>query len=288
MTRWTEQDTAFLRNHYHADMSAAVIGEQLGISRNAVIGKARRLGLAPTEDSPEKITKLPKPVKRKKQRRKRLPRKDPLRDEIANRYRAGERPSVIAADLGVSDEFVQSVRIGRKIPPQRDNSSHRKITPSEWQMIREAWERYDSVESIAERLGGISENSLRQRLFQAGFRRVQAVARYAARCTPAQKEILLHQGEAAFIAAMKASDEAERVALQEAKAVRREINKRSARHAVKQAERNGTFDGMSRNEIIRWKREVAGLTLQEIGDEYGVTRERIRQLCGGKKWRALS
>lgn len=42
---WSEAQIAYLREHYKCDMSAAEIATHLRRSRNAVIGKAHRLGL---------------------------------------------------------------------------------------------------------------------------------------------------------------------------------------------------------------------------------------------------
>lgn len=42
---WSEAQIAYLREHYNRDMSAAKIATHLRRSRNAVIGKAHRLGL---------------------------------------------------------------------------------------------------------------------------------------------------------------------------------------------------------------------------------------------------
>ena len=43
---WKADQDAYLRAHYNCDRSAAEIGRDLGVSRNAVIGRAHRLGLA--------------------------------------------------------------------------------------------------------------------------------------------------------------------------------------------------------------------------------------------------
>jgi GcrA cell cycle regulator len=43
---WKADQDAYLKAHYHRGRSAAEIGRDLGVSRNAVIGRAHRLGLA--------------------------------------------------------------------------------------------------------------------------------------------------------------------------------------------------------------------------------------------------
>lgn len=48
-TPWSDEHIADLTKLYAEGYSARAIGEKLGFSRNAIIGKARRLGLAPPE-----------------------------------------------------------------------------------------------------------------------------------------------------------------------------------------------------------------------------------------------
>ncbi len=60
---WTEENVLELRRLWDAGYSASAIGKQIGLSKNAVIGKAHRLGLKP-RPSPIKrsvVKPLPKP-----------------------------------------------------------------------------------------------------------------------------------------------------------------------------------------------------------------------------------
>jgi hypothetical protein len=43
--KWTADDDAFIRAHYKGDMVAKAIGVHLGVRKNMIIGRARRLGL---------------------------------------------------------------------------------------------------------------------------------------------------------------------------------------------------------------------------------------------------
>ncbi len=45
-TIWTDDLFAQLETHWNAGLSASEIGKKLGISKNSVVGKARRMGLA--------------------------------------------------------------------------------------------------------------------------------------------------------------------------------------------------------------------------------------------------
>jgi GcrA cell cycle regulator len=51
---WTPESIADLRAHWSSGLSTAEIGRRMGISKNAVIGKARRLGL-PAREAPANI-----------------------------------------------------------------------------------------------------------------------------------------------------------------------------------------------------------------------------------------
>jgi GcrA cell cycle regulator len=53
---WNESDVATLRAEWATGASTAKIGRRMGITKNAVIGKARRLGL-PSREAPANIVK---------------------------------------------------------------------------------------------------------------------------------------------------------------------------------------------------------------------------------------
>ncbi len=46
MTTWTDQRVALLTELWHQGVSAGLIGKKLDVSKNAVVGKAHRMGLA--------------------------------------------------------------------------------------------------------------------------------------------------------------------------------------------------------------------------------------------------
>jgi GcrA cell cycle regulator len=58
---WTEERITELKRLWAAGHSAAVIGRQLGVSKNAVIGKAHRMNLA-NRPSPIKKSEAPQPA----------------------------------------------------------------------------------------------------------------------------------------------------------------------------------------------------------------------------------
>ncbi|MFV0430987.1 MAG: GcrA family cell cycle regulator [Alphaproteobacteria bacterium] len=58
---WTEERIAELTKLWSQELSTAEIGRMLGITKNAVVGKAHRLGLPKRQSPIKKIAKKPKP-----------------------------------------------------------------------------------------------------------------------------------------------------------------------------------------------------------------------------------
>jgi len=71
---WSKQEIVFLIDNWGA-MSATKIGAELGRGRNAIIGKAHRLGLP--DATPQKKSRKSEPV-RKSKKRARAPKKVPV------------------------------------------------------------------------------------------------------------------------------------------------------------------------------------------------------------------
>jgi hypothetical protein len=55
MNRWTENAVAILQQRWSAGLTAGEIAAELGLSRNAVISKADRLGLARHQTRPSAV-----------------------------------------------------------------------------------------------------------------------------------------------------------------------------------------------------------------------------------------
>ena len=77
---WTEENIAHLTRLWSQDMSASRIGQVLGCSRNAVIGKAHRLGLA----------KRPSPIISKYTPEERAARREEKKRRAAERARRNQ------------------------------------------------------------------------------------------------------------------------------------------------------------------------------------------------------
>ncbi|MCJ8354500.1 GcrA family cell cycle regulator, partial [Novacetimonas hansenii] len=59
---WTEETIARLRDLWQQGLSTAEIGRQLSVTKNAVVGKAHRLGLKPRPSPIRRGTKADKPA----------------------------------------------------------------------------------------------------------------------------------------------------------------------------------------------------------------------------------
>lgn len=133
--------------------------------------------------------------------------------------------------------------------------------------LRYRFDRYEPLEQIAAGLGR-SFGATRLRSFNMGLRRSGRVVRYAA-AFPDLQNLLHTEGEAAFLIAVTVKKAAAKKAAAFAK--QREIaDKRDAFAEI-------IAKGGSRNDQMRALR-LAGFSLERIGQHFGVTRERVRQL----------
>jgi hypothetical protein len=79
MTTWTEERTAQFRDLYAQGLSHGLIGAELGISRNACIGKAARMGLPGRRGAISKRAAVHKPLGYKSHQRAPQARRGPQR-----------------------------------------------------------------------------------------------------------------------------------------------------------------------------------------------------------------
>ncbi|WP_264997111.1 GcrA family cell cycle regulator, partial [Komagataeibacter xylinus] len=59
---WTEETIARLRDLWQQGLSTAEIGRQLSVTKNAVVGKAHRLGLKPRPSPIRRAAKVTPPA----------------------------------------------------------------------------------------------------------------------------------------------------------------------------------------------------------------------------------
>lgn len=149
----------------------------------------------------------------------------------------------------------------------------KRFTDEDRAVIEEMFRAHRPVKDIASLLGR-SVGTIRQIIHHSGWRRPARVT-IALRRVPLE---LANRFDAAkpeeFIAISEAYTEKVRQAEREMKVALRaarqqKINELEALHRA---------DEMPRDVGIIFRR-LLGRTLQELGDHYGVTRERIRQIC---------
>jgi DNA-directed RNA polymerase specialized sigma24 family protein len=162
---------------------------------------------------------------------------------------------------------------------------HRRFTVADDALIREAYLNQRSLEEVAAQIG-CSYGVLRQRIFHHHKDLVNTVR------TPAGTKALKRYG-AELMQHGATPDQA-------AKAIRSKIiaGKAAARVAAITAKERRSRQmletmmseiaaGKDRNRSI-FEARMLGLSLESIGQELGVTRERIRQICDAEAFRAVT
>lgn len=192
------------------------------------------------------------------------------REQIIRAAYAENRHGAIAEAakrLGFTRSYVSQLAkgygLGKRTERFTDND-HAKIT--EW------YESYVPVSQIAKAMGR-SEGVISQHVLRLGLSRSGSVSCSLRSAPTFLKRILMEEGEEAFLKAEREWEETKRAGKQKAK----EFNRSAHLHRVKTLCATANVDAMSRTDAMKFMYSI-GMTLQEIGDKYGLTRERIRQI----------
>lgn len=196
--------------------------------------------------------------------------------EIIKRMRGdGKAWAVIAAEFGVTTQTVcrKAQDLGAHV-----GKTIKRFTPEEDAYIRQEWAKNTPVEQIAQALSR-SEGVVRQRILHklrdlVGTRSAlgtRLVNRYGhevlgAGGTPEEIHARLKEIQEQATAKARASAHAKWLAKQ-----------RMAINAMHEAIAAGTPRNMAIAEC-----RSAGVTLERLGEEFGITRERVRQICGAE------
>lgn len=258
---WTLERDYALAFGASLGMSARQIAESFGpaVSRNSVIGRCHRLNLGLSgkrRPPPPKVEGSSMPHKTKVSW---TPEQDEaLRAGIAARRSSRE----MVVDLGHTESAINSRRktLGLK------TFSMRRFSDEDDAIIKADYAAFVPVEEIALKLGR-SIGTLMQRVLHLGLRRDGRKTRLAARFGA---EVLAVSDDPAeirhhLIAVAKAKND-ERAAIQEAKIVA----------AI--ADMQAVLDGGVERSVAFKAAMLQGATLQAIGDQVGLTRERVRQI----------
>lgn len=263
-TTWTSEQTAAIAFGGALGISARKIAAQIGKSRNAVIGRAARLGLGLDGKrwAPKKKIKTCPKLPRARRARLNWPA------DLAERYASNKAAGGTIADLarllniGFTRTYNKLVAMGIHSRAR----AMRRFTPDEDAIIRVrhgAHVRYDDIAAELDRDTG----TVRQRMLKLGLHRDPALT-------------ILRKNFGAWV--IDVGDPIKVMQIIDAENAKAKLAALSAQ-AAWEAARLRDLDalisgGLGRNHAIR-KIRATGLTLQMIGTHLGVTRERIRQIC---------
>ena len=146
----------------------------------------------------------------------------------------------------------------------------RRFTPKECALIKKDFAAYVPVSETANKLGR-SEGTVKQKALQLGLRR----PRLSTRLAPAHLKALAGKIPADEWRAKYSSWQ--RKQLLRAQAQGAQAQERAAQETAAKCAEIDAREHLTRDEKIAAKR-AAGVTLQAIGDQHGITRERARQI----------
>jgi len=273
MNIWTDEMDSALKQGYEAGKSARLIGDELGVTRNSVLGRTFRLGLCKSYgDRRAPTTRKSVTLVDILSERKMLP--DQMADRISDLREMGASWTEIGADLGVSMATARTYakRFGILVPA--------KMMPvfseEDYAYIIKAWNESIPLEDIADKLGR-SFGATRQKVLK-----LQRLGRLGTR-DQAKTRLLKRYGEAALAVAatpaeaLKKLSEAKQIAFAAAVNASRAAKRKRYDYALT-VMRADIAAGNDRDAAV-FACRAEGVTLEEIAAEFGVTRERIRQIC---------
>ena len=142
----------------------------------------------------------------------------------------------------------------------------RRFTPEECALIKKDFAAYVPVSETANKLGR-SEGTVNRKALQLGLRR----PRLSTRLAPAHLKALAGKIPADEWRAKYSSWQRERLLQAQA------AQEQAAQETAAKCAEIDAREHLTRDEKIAAKR-AAGVTLQAIGDQHGITRERVRQI----------
>lgn len=283
MTLLGEERAEAMRLYRDPNWTDRDIARKFGVTRNAVIGIANREHVRAARKARRRRRPAGKP-------RFRARHPEAIINEALTRYQAGESPKSICGDLNILNSTLQRWRRSRGIPPQIRRAPQRRISVQEWdRTVVPMWREYVRQEEIAAELGlsvqAFQLQSSKRDLCQKHPRcqslmlRLTAIRKRSPALAETIRVIAAEAGAQAAHAEIDTIYDAER----RAKAEARNAGREAAEWAAERAERDGALSALPRNAQMFWLYDHAGLTLQAIGDRYGVTRERVRQIINHER-----
>ena len=278
---WTEEMDHVLTDGIKCGLSASKIAESLGISRNAVLGRAFRQGLSlqggDREQFGQRLAKRQERIARH-QLRKLQPRPSRIKphdviDRIMELREAGLSWRQVGELIGIQGTLARiwAISLGRVTPLRA-----KRISPEQDEYLIQAWKDHVHVEEMAEELKR-SVGVIRQRIF------ILKTMKLIGTRDACKTRILKKYGKEAL-----AFGETPRKALENISAAKKmamENARNEARKAKNIMKDNAISEmlaeiasGVSRDRAI-FNARAKGVDLERISKHFDITRERVRQIC---------
>lgn len=263
---WTDERQADLERLAAEGLSASLIGARLGATRNAIIGRCFRTGVklrgcsgrrvnpARPKTARIKAERKPRPERAPRQPRGRWKYGPAVVDEVRRLYGRDVTLRGISEATGVPAGYIPA--LVRDLPRRRD---------VHWSTSRK--DEALKVEAVAATLAGESFRAAAERL---------------GTCDSSITQWKRDPTILGAASALAASIKAEKAARLAAEAAEREAEAERVRAQVA-AENAPVLAKMSPRHAAMMQMRVDGFSLQEVGDRFEITRERVRQIEA--RWR---
>jgi len=276
---WTDETDALLKEGIAKGLSAAQIGNKIGVTRNAILGRTFRLGLSiPRKGTYEARKGAPSTIKPKiknlkSKARIRINPEDYV-DQIMDLRDMGWTWHEIALQTGLTVMKCREIAIvyGGYVPKQIN-----QFTPEEIDYLIAEWAKHTPAEVIADNLGR-SFGVIRQKALQLSRTGKMNVKR-----DPAKTRLIRTYGEQALAAGQTPSEALHNIALAKQRAFAEAIqiarqNAQKYRSIAVEKMLSDIENGVERDEAI-FAARAEGANLQDVAEALDITRERVRQIC---------
>ncbi len=273
MVDWTAKMEADLQDGIKKGLSAQLIADRIGLTRNAVLGKMfrMRIGHRPTIVKKPGLPKS-KPIKPLRKRRAKIP--PDAAEQFPDMRDMGMTFAEIADKWGVAPNTVYLWA--------KENGLHKPFAARYFSLedvdyLCDAYQKHVTIEEMADHLKR-SFGVVRQKILA-----LQRSGLITVKRDPSKTRLLRQYGEMALAAGKTPSQalanmaELKNLAFQKGRLAAEEAKRVFKEEALAKM-RADIAAGMDRNQAI-FEARAKGLGLEEIADEFNITRERVRQIA---------